>query len=148
MAGGDETAHVYDSVFLGRHCHAVGEAEHLAHNLFDSLVGIAFLAGLDEIGIFGEAGRVEYHAQAMTVGELAHGAQVGHRHGLSAGGVVGDSDNDKGHVSGLCHSFFELVDIYIALEGMFELSVAGLIDSAVYGKGAAALYMAFSGVEV
>ena len=56
MARGEKAAHIDNGVFLGRHGHAVGQREHLAHNLLDTLVGIALLAHLYEIGILGKTG--------------------------------------------------------------------------------------------
>ena len=59
MPGSNKTAHIYEAVFLGGHSHAISQRKHLLYDLLDGLVGIALLAGLDEIGILGEAGRVE-----------------------------------------------------------------------------------------
>ena len=74
----DEAAHVYDAVLLGAHRHSVGQGEHLACNLLYCLVGVACLARLDEVRVFGEACRVKDYGLAILVGNGAHLAQVFH----------------------------------------------------------------------
>ncbi len=85
----------------------------------------------------------------MTVGQLAHGAQIGHRHGLSAGCVVGYGHDDERHAALVVgHGLLQLVDVNVALEGMLQLCVAGLVDGAVHGERLAALDMPLGGVEM
>src|SRR5699024_9283456 len=78
-ARGDETAHVHEAVFLGRHGHAVGKSEHLAANLLDGFVRITLFARLDEVCVFGETGGVEQNALVELVGDGADFAEVLHR---------------------------------------------------------------------
>ena len=149
VAGGDEAAHVHDAVLLRRHGHAVGQVEHLASDLLDGLVLVAFFADFDEVCVLGEAGGVEDDALAVLVGDGADLAEVLHADGLSAGGVVGDGDDDEGNLVGvLGQALLELLGVYVALEGDFELGVAGLVDGAVDGEGLAGLDVALGGVEV
>ena len=85
----------------------------------------------------------------MAVGQLPYGTEISHRNRLSAGGVVGYRNNDKGHMAFVFgHGFFKFFDIDIALEWMFELGVAGFVNGAVYSKSLAALYVAFCSVEM
>ena len=56
-ARSDETAHVHEAVFFGRHGHSVGEGKHFAANFLDGLVGITLLAGLDEVCVRAESKR-------------------------------------------------------------------------------------------
>ena len=78
LVGGDETTHIHDAVLLGAHRHSVGQGEHLACNLLYCFVGVACLACLDEVRVFGEACRVEDYGLAILVGNGAHLAQVFH----------------------------------------------------------------------
>ena len=149
VAGGNEAAHVHEAVLLGRHGHAVGIREHLAGDFLDGLVGISFLAGLDEICVLGKTGGVEDDTLAIFIGNTAHLAQVLHRHGLAAGGVVSDGNDDERHlVAVLLESLFEFSNVNIAFEGQFKLSVAGSVDRAVKRGGMTRFDVALGGVEV
>ena len=95
------------------------------------------------------SGRVENDALVVLVGDLAHAAEVVHRNGLSAGGVVCDRHDDERYLVGvLGKTFPQLVEIHVALEGHFELGVLCLVDGAVYSESLAALDVTLGGVEV
>ena len=97
---------------------AVGIAEHFARDLLDRLVGIAFFAGLDEVGVLGKAGSVEIE---WNVKFLQHGMSrldIFHRNGLTAGGVVRQGHETGGNFGGafFADEIFELGHIHVALE--------------------------------
>ncbi len=75
VVDGQESAHVDDGVFLGAHRRAVGVGEHLLDDALDGAVGVARLAELDEIGVFGEAAGVQEQGDAVPPAD-----------GLGAGG--------------------------------------------------------------
>lgn len=145
---GDEAAHVDESVFLGAHGHAIGQGKHFFGYLLDGLLGVGWLSGLDEVGVLGEAGRIEDDALAILVSYFADGFQVFHRDRLSASGVVCDGDDDEGHmVAMLFEHASELLGIDVAFEGNFELGVLGFVDGAIDDGGVAAFDVAFGRVE-
>ena len=117
-AHGHEPAHVHHTVLLGRDGHDVGIGVDFADDLLDGLVGIALLAGLDEIGILGEAGRVEQQGYAIAAADFGRFADVAHRHGLAAGRVVGDGQHDARDFLArvLAQELFELGDVHLTLE--------------------------------
>ena len=85
----------------------------------------------------------------MTVGQLAHGAQIGHRYGLSAGRIVGDGYNDERHTPFVfAHGLFKFGYVNVAFERMLQLGVAGFVDGAVNRKSLAAFDVAFGCIEV
>ncbi len=148
-AGCDESTHVDQTVLFRRHCHYVSQREHLLAYLLDGGVFVLRVAHLDEVCVLGEAGRVENDALVVLVGDLAHAAEVVHRNGLSAGGVVCDRHDDERYLVGvLGKAFLKLVEIHVALEGHFELGVLCLVDGAVYSESLAALDVTLGGVEV
>ena len=149
LVGGDETAHIHETVFLGAHGHRVGIAEHLFADLAKGLVLISFLAGLDEIGVLDKTGTVDVHGYAVFVAELTGLADVLHRHGLSSHGVVGHRQHHKRHFAlVLVQHLLQLLEAHIAFERYFELGVIGLGDGDIDGKSLAALDVALGGVEV
>ena len=149
VACGDESAHVDDGILLGRHGHAVGEREDVAYNLLDGAVGLTGLAHLDEIGVFGETGRVENEAFAEFLAEGTHLTQVFERNGLSAGGIVGDCDDDERHLVALIFKhFLEFGYVDVPFERVFELRVFGFVDGTVNGGGMARFDVPFCGVEM
>ena len=146
---GDETAHVHESVFLGRHRHRIHVGIHLARNLLDGFLGISLFARLDEIGVFGKSGRVHHHGHAVFVAERAGFADVLHRNGLSANGVVRHREHHKRHVSlVLDEHFLEFFQRYVALERQLQLRVASLVDGHVDGLRLAKLNVALRRVEM
>ena len=52
----DKSTHIDDGVLLAGHGGSIGVGIHLQDNLLDSLVGVARLTGLDEIGVLGKTG--------------------------------------------------------------------------------------------
>ena len=77
------------------------------------------VAHLDEVCVLGEAGRVENDALVgKFVGDLAHAAEVVHRNGLSAGGVVCDRHDDERYLVGvLGKTFLNLSRSTLPLKG-------------------------------
>ena len=149
LVGGDETAHVDQTVLLGAHGHAVSIAEHLHGNLAEGLVLVAFLAGLDEVAVLNEAGTIDIDGHTVFVAQLAGLADVLHRDGLAAHGVVGHGEDHEGHIAlVLLQHLLQLLEAHITLEGHLELRVVGLGDGHVDGEGLAALDVALGGVEV
>src|SRR6516165_7285772 len=49
----------------------------------------------DEVGIFSEAAGVDIQRDAILLADLLYFADVGHRHGLAAAGVVGDREHHE-----------------------------------------------------
>ena len=145
-----EASHVHHAVLLGRNGHDVGVLVDFAHDLLDRLVGVALLAGLDEVGVLGEAGRVDEQGHAVTAAHLGRLADVAHRHGLSSGRVVGDRQHDARNLLAgiLAQHLFELGGVHLALEGDFELRVGRGVDRAVHGVTAAVFDMSLRGVEM
>ena len=149
LVGGDETAHVDQTVLLGAHGHAVSIAEHLHGNLAEGLVLVAFLAGLDEVGVLDEAGAVDVDGHAVFVAEFAGLADVLHAHGLTADGVVGDGEDHEGDIALVfLKDFLKFLEVDVALEGDLKLCVVSFFDGDVDGEGFAALDVALGGVEV
>ena len=149
-AHGHEPAHVHHTVLLGRDGHDVGIGVDFADDLLDGLVGIAFLAGLDEIGILGETGRVEQQGYAIAAADFGRFADVAHRHGLAAGRVVGDGQHDARDFLArvLAQELFELGDVHLTLERQLFLGVGRIVDRAVHGVAAAEFDVPFGGVEM
>ena len=81
--------------------------------------------------------------------EFAGLADVLHRDGLAADGVVGDGEDHKGDVALVfLQDLLELGQVNVALEGDLELGVVSLLDGDVDGESLAALDVALGGVEV
>ena len=147
--GSDETAHVHNTVLLGRHGHGVNVGVHLAGNLLDGLVGVALLTGLDKVRVLGKAGAVHHYGHAILVAQLAGVLDVLHRHGLAANGVVGHGQYHEGNITlVLLEHLLQLLERNVALEGELELGVLGLVDGDVDGLGLAGLDVTLGGVEV
>ena len=147
--GGNESAHVHQSVFLGRHGHSVYIRVHLACNLLDGLVGVALFALLDEVAVLCKAGRVHHHRHMIFVAQLAGLADVLHRYRLSAHGVVGHGEHHERHVARiLLQHLLQFLERHIPLEWYFELGVFGFVDGHVDGLGLAELNVALGGVKV
>ncbi len=75
---GKETAHIDNSVFLGRHRETVRVAEHLPCNIYNAAVGIARLTLFDKHGIFGETGSVNIQHNLILFGNSSNFAHIGH----------------------------------------------------------------------
>jgi hypothetical protein len=150
VAHGDEAAHRDHGVLLGAHDARVGVLAHLVDDLRHGLVGVAGLAGLDEVGVLGEAGGVEDDEQAVLVGDAADLADVLHRDGLAAAGVAGDGDQDVGDVAGavLADDALQAGDVDVALERVEALGGAAGVDGAVDGAAAGELDVGLGRVEV
>ena len=149
FVGSDETTHVHETVFLSRHGHRVHIREHLAGDLLDGFVGVAFLARLDEIGVLGEASRVHIYGHTVFVAEFGGGFDVSHRDGLTTDGVVGDGQYHERHVAlVLAEHFLQFLERDVALEGSLELGVFGIVAGDVNSRGFAGFDMTFGGVEV
>ena len=117
--------------------------------LLDGLVGVAFLAGLDEVGVLGKAGAVHHDGHTVLVAEFAGLLDVLHGNGLTTHGVVGHGEYHEGHVTlVLAQHLLQLLERYVALEGDFELGVLGLVDGDVDGLGLTSLDVTLGGVEV
>ena len=147
---GQEAAHVHHAVLLGRNGHQVGVGVDFAYDLLDALVLVAGLAGLDEVGVLGEAGRVDQHRDAVAAAQLGGLADVAHRNGLAAGRVVGDGQH---HARDLLlrvrlEHVLQLLQIHFTLERKLLLRVGRSVDGAVDRMAAAELDVALRGVEM
>jgi hypothetical protein len=113
-------------------------------------IGVAVLALLDEPGVLGEAAGVEEERQAVSVADLAHGAQVRQRHRLAAPGVVRDRHEHDRHVlaAALADQRVERVDVHVALERVDRRRLTALGDDAVDRLGARELDVGAGRVEV
>ena len=100
VAEGQHTAHVGVAVLLGGHGEGVAVGEHLAGDLGDGLVGVAFLVHLDEVAVLGPAGNVEHQRNVILMRHAVDLPDVGHGDGLTADGVVGDAGEHQRHVLG------------------------------------------------
>ena len=149
-AHGHEAAHVHHAVLLGRDGHDVGIGVDFADDLLDRLVGVTGFAGLDEVGVFGETGRVEQQGHSVAAAYFGRLADVAHRHGLSACRVVGDGQHHARNFLArvLAQELFELGDVHFAFERQLLLGVGRLVDGAVHGVAAAELDVSLRGVEM
>ena len=145
-----ETAHVHRAVLLGRDGHDVGPGVHFADDLLDRLRGITLLAGLDEVGVLGEARRVHQEGHAVAAAQFGCLADVAHRHGLASGRVVGDGEHHARNPFArvLTQDLFEFRKVHFAFERQFQLRVGRGVDRAVHGVAAAELDVSLRGVEV
>ena len=149
FVGRDKSAHVHQTVFLGTHRHGVHVTEHLASDLFDRLVGISCLTGLDEIGVLRKARRVHVHRHAVLMAEFASSLDIRHRDGLSAYGVVRDGEHHERHIAFvLTQHFLQFLQTHIALERRLELGVFGIIARHVDSEGLTRLDMTLRGIEM
>ena len=112
--------------------------------------GLAVLALVDEPGVLGEAAGIEEERDPEPVAHGADGAQVGERDGLAATAVVGDRDEDRGHVLGaaLGQEGLERRDVHVPLERMERRRDATLGDDQVDRLGAGVLDVGAGRVEM
>jgi len=146
----DESAHIHNSVLLRAHGHTIGQREHFLYNFPDTDMLIALLPDFNEIGILGEAGRIENHRDSIPVGKFPYFLQVLHTHRLPAGRITGDGDNNHGNTlpSIYLEDILQLTQVQVPFEGMMVSGIACLIDGAVEGSSLTEFYMALGGVEV
>jgi hypothetical protein len=69
--------------------------EHFLRNLLGRLGCEAFFAKLDEPCILSKAASVKVERDAVALADRAHGANIFHRDGLAAAGVIGDGQHDQ-----------------------------------------------------
>ena len=69
-------------------------AEHFARDVDRCCVRVTVFAALDEMRILCKSAGVDVKRNACLPGDAADFADVGHRHGLSAAGVIGDRHHD------------------------------------------------------
>ena len=156
VAEGQHTAHVGVAVLLGGHGEGVAVGEHLAGDLGDGLVGVAFLVHLDEVAVLGPAGNVEHQRNVILMRHAVDFPDVGHGDGLTADGVVGDAGEHQRHVLGTntLDQLLQLLDVHVALERVLLVRAAlgdliqQLLVVQVAGDGAHLLDVALGGVEV
>ena len=156
VAEGQHTAHVGVAVLLGGHGEGVAVGEHLAGDLGDGLVGVAFLVHLDEVAVLGPAGNVEHQRNVILMRHAVDFPDVGHGDGLTADGVVGDAGEHQRYVLGThgLDQLLQLLDVHVALERVLLVRAAlgdliqQLLVVQVAGDGAHLLDVALGGVEV
>ncbi len=79
VARGEEAADVDDRVLLGAHRAALRQVAHLLHDRADGAVALTRLALLDEVGVLGDAARVEVERRvelAADLGDRVHVARA------------------------------------------------------------------------
>ena len=112
-------ADVGERVLLGAHGHAVGDGEHVAHDVGDRPLALPRLAALDEPGVLGEAAGVDEERLAVAVSDLGRGTDVREAHRLAAARVVGDRQHHQRHaIRRLGQQRFEPREVHVALERM------------------------------
>lgn len=121
----------------------------MALRMAATLIPGAFrLPFLDEEGVFRHARGVEVQLFAVLSGHGADIAQVLQAHGLTAAGIVGDGDHDKGNpVAVRPEGVFQSGDIHVALEGLFKFGLEGRVHHAVDGRGLRVEHVGAGGVE-
>ena len=143
-----QTADVDHGVLLAGNGGAVGGIHHGLQNGGHAHVRAFRFAFLDEEGVFGHAGGVEEQLFAVLSGHGAHVAQVLQAHGLAAAGVVGDGDHDEGNLVAVrLEGVFQLGEVDVALEGLFEFGLEGGVNHAVDGRGLRVEHVRAGGVE-
>ena len=149
LTSSDKAAHVYETVFLGRHRHRVSIREHLASDFSNRLILITLFAGLDEISIFNEACRVHIYGYAILMAKGANLTNILHRNGLTTYRVVRYSKNHYGYITlVLFQHFLQKFKRYIALKRQLELGIVRFGNRYVNSFGFAEFNMTFGRIEM
>ena len=120
------------------------------------LISVAVLVHLDEVAVLRPAGHVEDQGDVILPGNPVNLLDVAHGDGVAADGVIGDAGEDQGHILGAdaLDQLLQLVDVHVALEGVFLILAAlgnliqQLLVIEVAGDGAHLLDVALGGVKV
>ena len=149
IVGSDETTHINETVLLGTHSHCIYIAVHLACNLLNSLVSIAFLAGLDEVRVLGKACAIHNYGNTVLVAKFTSLLDVLHRNGLTANGVVGNGEHHERNITLILNeNFLQLLERNVTLERYLKLCVLGLVDCNVDSLSLAGFDVTLSSIEV
>ena len=145
----DETANVHIPVFLTAHGDGIRVGEHFCYNIRYGHVFIAFLAFLDEIGIFGKAGCIIYEGDGVLVSQGFDFPHVLHGYRLSACGIAGQGKDDKRDI--ICIFLQHMLKddrINIALERVNEACIVSFLNGTVQCCGFPVFYMTLGRVEM
>ena len=128
---------------------AVREREHLLRDHLRREVAILRLALFDEPRVLREAAGVEDEGLVVVRAEVAHAAQILHRHRLSAFGVVCDRHHHQAHTFTVYGERpLQRVEIHVALEWMERRRLARNANHEIARLRAGELHVCASGVEV
>ncbi len=127
VVGAQEPADIRERVFLGGHRAAVGVTEHLPGDVDSRRIFEAGFAALDKVRVLREAAGVDVKRYTCLARDAADLADIGHRNGLAAPGIVRDGDHDQGDVLGPVPSddLGQRRRVHVALEREIRIQVCG-----------------------
>ncbi len=142
VVDGQPATDVDQVVLLSAHPGTVGVAAEFLEDGSDGLIGVALLSLLDEETVLDHAGGVQVDGNAVVIAQRPQCPHVGHAHRLASGHVHRARQADIGDVLG-SHSPDQgpqLVQVYVAFEGVRAAGIMGLVYDHVH-KGAASQFL-------
>ena len=145
----EPAADVRERVLLRAHRHAVGDREHVAHDVRHGPVTLARLAALDEPGVLGEAAAIDVERLTVPAGDLSGRAHVLEADRLPAARVVRHGQHHERYPRTLLlQQPVEALEVDVALERMRLVRVVRRGGHQVHRLGAGRLDVAAGRVEV
>jgi hypothetical protein len=136
--------------FLADMVHPSAWAKSSRGDVDRSLIGVAFLAQLDEVGILGKAARVDVQGNPVLAADSGDRSYIRHRNRLASAGIVGDREHAERNAvaSHLGDQLPKEIHVHVALEGVAGRGYSSLRNHQIARLRAGGLDVGPRGIEM